>query len=114
MTSYRDITLNGLWKNNPALVQLLGEMGGQALELRREAAERRRAEAALRDREYQYRSLVEQMREGILAGDPLLTVRGDVAEECWRILEPVVEAWQNGSVEMHEYRAGSTGPTNWS
>ena len=24
MTSYRDITLNGLWKNNPALVQLLG------------------------------------------------------------------------------------------
>ena len=49
-----------------------------------------------------------------LAGDPLLTVRGDVAEECWRILEPVVEAWQNGSVEMHEYRAGSTGPTNWS
>ena len=52
-----------------ALVQLLGEMGGQALELRREAAERRRAEAALRDREYQYRSLVEQMREGILAGD---------------------------------------------
>jgi electron transport complex protein RnfE len=23
-TSYRDITLNGLWKNNPALVQLLG------------------------------------------------------------------------------------------
>ena len=55
-----------------------------------------------------------QILEGILAGDPLLTVRGDVAEECWRILEPVVEAWQNGSVEMHEYRAGSTGPTNWS
>jgi len=24
MTSYREITLNGLWKNNPALVQLLG------------------------------------------------------------------------------------------
>ncbi len=24
MTRYRDITLNGLWKNNPALVQLLG------------------------------------------------------------------------------------------
>ena len=23
-SSYRDITLNGLWKNNPALVQLLG------------------------------------------------------------------------------------------
>lgn len=22
--SYREITLNGLWKNNPALVQLLG------------------------------------------------------------------------------------------
>lgn len=24
MTSYREISLNGLWKNNPALVQLLG------------------------------------------------------------------------------------------
>ena len=23
-TSYRQLTLNGLWKNNPALVQLLG------------------------------------------------------------------------------------------
>ncbi len=23
-TSYREISLNGLWKNNPALVQLLG------------------------------------------------------------------------------------------
>lgn len=24
MTSYREISFNGLWKNNPALVQLLG------------------------------------------------------------------------------------------
>src|SRR6478609_6126963 len=27
-----------------------------------------------------------------------LTVRGDNAEECWRIVEPVVDAWQEDEV----------------
>ncbi len=51
------------------LVQLLVDMGLRTLELRRERQERQRAEEALRAREQQYRSLVEQMNEGILAGD---------------------------------------------
>ncbi|EFV91704.1 glucose-6-phosphate 1-dehydrogenase [Dietzia cinnamea P4] len=46
----------------------------------------------------------------ILDGDRLLTVRGDVAEECWRILTPVIEAWESGAVPMEEYEAGSDGP----
>ena len=51
------------------LVQLLADMGLRALELRREREERNRVETALRARETQYRSLVEQMNEGLLAGD---------------------------------------------
>jgi glucose-6-phosphate 1-dehydrogenase len=51
---------------------------------------------------------------GMLDGDPLLSVRGDTAEECWRIVDPVLEAWRSNSVRMDEYAAGSSGPTNWS
>lgn len=46
----------------------------------------------------------------ILAGDPLLSVRGDIAEECWRICAPVLTAFDEGSVPLEEYAAGSPGP----
>ncbi|WP_432557581.1 glucose-6-phosphate dehydrogenase [Granulicoccus sp. GXG6511] len=39
--------------------------------------------------------------------DHLLSVRGDVAEECWRILEPVIEAWRSDRVPLEEYAAGA-------
>ena len=32
----------------------------------------------------------------IFDGSQLLTVRGDAAVECWRIVEPVLTAWQAG------------------
>lgn len=54
-----------------------------------------------------------QVLEGILDGDPLLSVRADVAEECWRIVAPVLEAWHRGDVPLEEYPAGSTGPAGW-
>lgn len=50
---------------------------------------------------------------GILDGDPLLSIRGDVAEEMWRIVEPVLEAWRQDRVPMQEYAAGSPGPDGW-
>jgi glucose-6-phosphate 1-dehydrogenase len=46
----------------------------------------------------------------ILDGDSLLSVRGDEAEEAWRIVTPVLEAWADDRVPMQEYAAGSTGP----
>lgn len=49
----------------------------------------------------------------IIDGDPLLSVRGDVAEECWRIVDPVLAAWQAGDVPMEEYPVGSAGPGTW-
>jgi len=50
---------------------------------------------------------------GILDADPTLAVRGDAAEQCWRIIAPVREAWARGDVALDEYAAGSTGPEGW-
>ena len=47
---------------------------------------------------------------GVLDGDPLLSVRGDTAEDCWRIVDPILQAWRDGKVPMDEYAAGSDGP----
>ena len=54
-----------------------------------------------------------EILDAIFRGDPLLTVRGDVAEECWRIVTPVLEAWREGRVPLDEYAAGSAGPVAW-
>jgi glucose-6-phosphate 1-dehydrogenase len=50
---------------------------------------------------------------GILSDDPTLSVRGDVVEECWRIVAPVLESWSRGQVPLDEYRAGTAGPSSW-
>jgi glucose-6-phosphate 1-dehydrogenase len=31
--------------------------------------------------------------------------------ETWRIVEPVLRAWQDDAVPLEEYEAGSDGPT---
>jgi glucose-6-phosphate 1-dehydrogenase len=47
----------------------------------------------------------------ILSGDPTLSIRGDEAEELWRIVEPVLTAWADDEVPLEEYPAGSSGPS---
>jgi glucose-6-phosphate 1-dehydrogenase len=54
-----------------------------------------------------------EVLEGILTGDATLSVRGDVAEECWRIVTPVLTAWQKNLVPVENYAAGSAGPRSW-
>ena len=54
-----------------------------------------------------------EVLEGVLTGDPLLSVRADTAEDCWRIIEPVLKAWARGSVPLEEYSAGTAGPEGW-
>lgn len=46
----------------------------------------------------------------ILGGGDALAVRGDVAEECWRIVTPALTAWSKEGIPMEEYPAGSSGP----
>jgi glucose-6-phosphate 1-dehydrogenase len=46
----------------------------------------------------------------VLKGDSTLSIRGDEAEQAWRVLTPVLQAWADGRVPLQEYPAGSAGP----
>jgi glucose-6-phosphate 1-dehydrogenase len=50
---------------------------------------------------------------GVLDGDPSMSVRGDSAEECWRIVAPIVREWAANTVPLDDYKAGSSGPRQW-
>ena len=53
-----------------------------------------------------YANLVLEM----LNSDATLLIRGDEAEESWRIIDPVMKAWSAGDVPMQEYAAGEPPP----
>jgi len=53
-----------------------------------------------------YANLVLEM----LKRDPMLFIRGDEAEEAWRIIDPVMSAWSAGDVPMQDYAAGGQPP----
>jgi glucose-6-phosphate 1-dehydrogenase len=46
----------------------------------------------------------------MLHSDPMLFIRGDEAEESWRIVDPVMRAWAADEVPMREYAAGQPAP----
>lgn len=54
-----------------------------------------------------------EVLSGILDADPMLSVRGDAAERCWQIVQPILDAWRADEVPLEEYAAGSTGPARW-
>ena len=54
-----------------------------------------------------------EVLDGVLSGDATLAVRGDAAVQCWRIVQPVLDAWKHGDVPLEEYPAGSEGPEGW-
>ena len=54
-----------------------------------------------------YAHLIQEM----LHSDPMLFIRGDEAEEAWRIIDPVMHAWSAGDVPMQEYAAGAIPPS---
>ncbi len=47
----------------------------------------------------------------VFEGDPSFSIRGDEAEESWRIVEPILAAWDSGAAPLLTYPAGSNGPT---
>ena len=51
-----------------------------------------------------------EVLRGVFDDDPTLSVRADTAEQCWRIVEPVLAAWRAGEMPLLEYPAGSPGP----
>jgi glucose-6-phosphate 1-dehydrogenase len=47
----------------------------------------------------------------VLEGDCTLSIRDDEAEESWRVIAPILDAWAQGRVPLLEYPAGSDGLT---
>jgi glucose-6-phosphate 1-dehydrogenase len=46
----------------------------------------------------------------VLSGNSVLSIRGDEAEEAWRVLTPVLEGWSRDLVALEGYAAGTDGP----
>jgi glucose-6-phosphate 1-dehydrogenase len=46
----------------------------------------------------------------VLNRNAALSIRGDEAEESWRLVTPVLDAWSTDLVPLEEYPAGSGGP----
>jgi glucose-6-phosphate 1-dehydrogenase len=46
----------------------------------------------------------------VLKRNAALSIRGDEAEESWRVVAPVIDAWSRDLVALEEYAAGSGGP----
>jgi glucose-6-phosphate 1-dehydrogenase len=46
----------------------------------------------------------------VMMGDQTLFMRGDMVEEAWRVVQPVLDAWDRGSADLSTYVSGSEGP----
>jgi glucose-6-phosphate 1-dehydrogenase len=45
-----------------------------------------------------------------MAGDPALFIRADATEAAWKVVDPIIAAWQDDPGEIPRYPAGSWGP----
>ncbi|MEM9324268.1 MAG: glucose-6-phosphate dehydrogenase [Bacteroidota bacterium] len=54
-----------------------------------------------------YANLIAEM----LRNNTMLFIRDDEVEETWRVIDPIVEAWQKGEVPLQTYAAGTDAPT---
>jgi glucose-6-phosphate 1-dehydrogenase len=46
----------------------------------------------------------------VMVGDPTLFMRADMVEQAWRIVQPVLDAWEAEKPDFPNYDSGSTGP----
>ncbi|GAA4514103.1 glucose-6-phosphate dehydrogenase [Brevibacterium yomogidense] len=56
------------------------------------------------------RSAYGSVLRGVLDADPTFSVRGDGAEQGWRIVEEILAHIEDGVVPLQEYEAGGPGP----
>ncbi len=47
-----------------------------------------------------------------LIGDATLFIRADEVEQCWRIVDPIIERWANDTSPIPTYEAASWGPAD--
>jgi glucose-6-phosphate 1-dehydrogenase len=51
-----------------------------------------------------------RLLHAVLTGDTALSIRGDEAEQSWKVVAPILSAWAKDLVPLEEYPAGSDGP----
>ncbi|HEY2508304.1 MAG TPA: glucose-6-phosphate dehydrogenase [Streptosporangiaceae bacterium] len=51
-----------------------------------------------------------RLLHAVLTGDAALSIRGDEAEQSWRVVAPILAAWAKDLVPLEDYPAGSAGP----
>ena len=52
----------------------------------------------------------ERLMLDALIGDPTLFIRADEVEQCWRIVDPIIEHWADHPARIPLYEAASWGP----
>ncbi|HWE54821.1 MAG TPA: glucose-6-phosphate dehydrogenase [Acidimicrobiales bacterium] len=45
-----------------------------------------------------------------MVGDPTLFIRSDEVDQAWRVVDPILDAWQGRAVPLAGYAAGTWGP----
>ena len=46
----------------------------------------------------------------VMIGDPMLFMRGDMVEEAWRVVQPILDAWAVDNTDIATYASGTDGP----
>jgi glucose-6-phosphate 1-dehydrogenase len=54
----------------------------------------------------------ETLLHDVMVGDSTLFNRADMVEEAWRVVQPVLDAWDGGRDSVEIYPSGSQGPTD--
>ena len=45
-----------------------------------------------------------------MVGDPTLFIRTDEVKQAWRIVEPILQVWEDEGMPLDRYPAGCWGP----
>ena len=53
----------------------------------------------------------ERLLQDALEGDATLFIRSDHIEEAWRIVDPLLRAWEQEASPVQSYKPGSWGPS---
>jgi len=91
--------------NEGATLQIAAKMPGTSLRMRPVQMDFQYGTSFLRESPEAY----ERLLHDALLGDATLFTRADEVEAEWRIVDPVLEAWESDG-EPEPYEAGSTGP----
>jgi glucose-6-phosphate 1-dehydrogenase len=52
----------------------------------------------------------ETLLHDVMVGDATLFNRADMVEAAWRVVQPVLDAWQGNEDELAFYKSGGAGP----